>query len=323
MTIRRILFWCRLTAGCLAGIVIFAMSITGVLLAFLRQINTWADRGFRIEPGRQTLPLELVAYRLGADAKQPLTINLRVAETAPVELAYGRERTLYVDPASGKVLGEASRATRNFFVSVERIHRSLGSELRSGLGRPITGACNLLFLFLVVSGFCLWLPKKWLRQYVRPAIWFRGGLRGRARDWNWHNTIGFWSAIPLFFIVLSGVIMSYGWANNLLYRVTGIEVPRPPQREGSAELPARRSQGQRPARSWCGRVALLRYGAWPLEWHELPERRLLPLLLTTRSRYKAPVQGCQLYVRSVSLRIQRLKATFRLETERESLVSVI
>lgn len=248
VTIRRILFWCHLTAGCLAGIVIFAMSITGVLLAFERQINTWVDRGFRVEPGHQSLPLELAAYHVSPDAKQPPTITLRVAETAPVELAYGRERILYVDPASGRVLGEASRATRNFFASVERIHRSLGSELRSGPGRPVTGACNLLFLFLVVSGFCLWFPKKWLRQYVRPAISFRGGLRGRARDWNWHNTIGFWSAIPLFFIVLSGVIMSYGWANNLLYRVTGTEVPRPQQREGSADLPARRSPGQRPAR---------------------------------------------------------------------------
>ncbi len=171
----------------------------------------WAER----------LPLEVVARSVHPDAEQSPTITVRSAATAPLEFAYGRERTLYVDPATGKVLGEASRSTRNFFSTVERIHRSLGSEMRSGRGRPITGACNLLFLFLVVSGFYLWFPKKWLLQYIRPAIWFRGGLRGRAREWNWHNTIGFWSAIPLFFIVLTGVIMSYQWANNLLYQLTG------------------------------------------------------------------------------------------------------
>jgi uncharacterized iron-regulated membrane protein len=114
-----------------------------------------------------------------------------------------------------------------------------------------------LFLFLVVSGFYLWFPKKWVRQYVRPAIWFRGGLGGRARDWNWHNTIGFWSAIPLFFIVLSGVIMSYGWANNLLYRLTGTEAPPPQQREGSPQPVARRVQGQRPAQIFQALDALL------------------------------------------------------------------
>jgi uncharacterized iron-regulated membrane protein len=232
VTFRKILFWFHLTAGCLAGIVIFIMSVTGVTLAFERQINSWVDRGFRVEAGGQRLPLEEIARKVGGDAKQPPTITVRDAATAPIEFAYGRERTLYVDPSNGKVLGEASRSTRSFFSSVERIHRSLGSELRSGPGRPITGACNLLFLFLVVSGLYLWFPKKWVLQYVRPAIWFRGGLAGRARDWNWHNTIGFWSAIPLFFIVLSGVIMSYGWANNLLYQLTGTEMPPPQQREG-------------------------------------------------------------------------------------------
>ncbi len=240
MTFRKLLFWCHLTAGCLAGIVIFVMSVTGVLLAFERQINAWADRGFQVQPGRERLPLEVVARGLNQNAKQPPTITVRSAMTAPVEFAYGRERTLYVDPASGKVLGEGSRSVRNFFAVTERLHRSLGTEMRSGLGRPITGACNLLFLFLVVSGFYLWFPKKWRWQYVRPAIWFRGGIDGRARDWNWHNTVGFWSAIPLFFIVLTGVIMSYQWANNLLYRLTGTEAPPPQQRADSGQGAARR-----------------------------------------------------------------------------------
>ena len=50
-------------------------------------------------------------------------------------------------------------------------------------------------------------------------MWFRGGLAGRARDWNWHNVIGFWCATPLFLIVLTGVVMSYPWANDLLWVV--------------------------------------------------------------------------------------------------------
>ena len=47
---------------------------------------------------------------------------------------------------------------------------------------------------------------------VRNITWFRGGLRGKARDFNWHNTIGFWSAIPLAIIVAGGVVISYPWA---------------------------------------------------------------------------------------------------------------
>jgi uncharacterized iron-regulated membrane protein len=92
----------------------------------------------------------------------------------------------------------------------------------------------------------LWLPKKWNWTSIRPALWFRGGLQGKARNWNWHNTAGIWSALPLLLITVSGVIMSYPWANNLLYKMAGSPVPqanaqsrtavaeRPPQRARSA-----------------------------------------------------------------------------------------
>ena len=45
---RKLLFWCHLTAGVTAGIVILIMSVTGVLLAYEKQIISWADtRSYR------------------------------------------------------------------------------------------------------------------------------------------------------------------------------------------------------------------------------------------------------------------------------------
>ena len=100
---------------------------------------------------------------------------------------------------------------------------------REGEGRTtakaITGACNLSFLLLVISGPFLWLPKQWTRQHLAPITWFRRGLSGKARDFNWHNVIGLWCAVPLFFVVLTAVPMSYTWANDLIYRMTGSEIP--------------------------------------------------------------------------------------------------
>ena len=54
-----------------------------------------------------------------------------------------------------------------------------------------------------------------------------GGLAGKARDFNWHNTIGFWSAIPLAIIVAGGVVISYPWATALVYRAYGEAPPAP------------------------------------------------------------------------------------------------
>jgi uncharacterized iron-regulated membrane protein len=179
-------------------------------------------------------------------------LTLKSDKDAPAALEFGRQRMVYLNPYTGEVLGEGSQSIRSFFQQVEQVHRWLAfSGAGRATARMVTGVANLLFLFLVCSGFYLWWPRAWTRQYLRPAIWFRGGLRGKARDWNWHNTIGSWCAIPLFFIVLSGVIMSFPWANRLLFQMTGNEAPaqqRPPG-AGGREDGARRENEGRAARS--------------------------------------------------------------------------
>ena len=107
-------------------------------------------------------------------------------------------------------------------------HRYLGRAGESRLiGRAITGASNLIFLFIVVGGLFLWWPRTWTWTALPNVLWFRPGLRSKARDFNWHNTIGFWSAIPLAVIVAGGVVISYPWATGLVYRAYGEEPPAP------------------------------------------------------------------------------------------------
>ena len=67
--------------------------------------------------------------------------------------------------------------------------------------RRITGAANLIFLFIVISGFYLWLPRVWTWIQFKNVLWFRIGLAPKARDFNWHNVIGVWTAVPLAIVV--------------------------------------------------------------------------------------------------------------------------
>lgn len=252
MTPRRFLFWIHLTAGSVAGLVILVMSATGVLLAYKRQIISWADRGFQSQPvpGAQRLAVdELLAKLQAAQSRMPSGITVRSDSAAPVAFDFGRDRTLFVDPYTGQPLGEESPRLRAFFSRVEDLHRWLGvgPENRPS-GRAITGACNLSFLILVTTGPVLWWPKEWNWRNLKKITLLRGGPWVRARDWNWHNALGFWCAVPLFLIVVTGVIMSYGWANNLLYRITG-NVP-PPQGQTAApsrpERDSRQGKGHAP-----------------------------------------------------------------------------
>jgi uncharacterized iron-regulated membrane protein len=229
MTLRKILFWSHLTAGCLAGLVILIMSITGVLLAYERQVIAWMDRDLRADP-RATSAKPALSKILAAAAQQkhatPASVTLRADASAPLEVSFARDHVFLVDPYSGKLLGESATGARAFFQQVENWHRWLGAsgDNRSA-GRAFTGASNFAFLLIVLSGPFLWMPRRWSWRSVRAIMLFRKDVSGRARDFNWHNVIGIWCAIPLAVIVASGVVMSYPWANNLLYRITGSEVP--------------------------------------------------------------------------------------------------
>lgn len=239
---RKVLFWLHLTAGVTAGLVILIMCVTGAALAFEKQINAWLEKPeVEIAPpadGSPHLPVEtILAKAKEQNPVAPSSITLRSGRTDPAEVGAGRGGTLRVNPYTGDILsrtqagqpGQANQSTaRAFFRRMEDWHRWLGGTgANRNRGKAIMDAGNLVFFGIICSGLFLWLPKKFTWQHLRPSLLFRGGLSGKARDWNWHNVIGIWAWVPLVLVVGSGVIMSYPWASNLLYTMTGS--PLPPQ----------------------------------------------------------------------------------------------
>lgn len=236
---RKVVFWTHLVTAVSAALVILLMSVTGVLLTYQRQITAWADvRGLDAGPpapgAARHAPDALLARVAAAHPGKPTTLKWFADADAPAQVAFGREKTLFVSAYTGQVLSEGHAGVRGFFRKVVALHRWVGAEgEKRELGKSISGAANLMFLFLVVSGFYLWFPRNWTRRAFRNGAWFRRGLQPKARDFNWHHVIGFWSAVPLFVIVVSGAVISYPWASNLVYRAVG-DTPPPPPTEARA-----------------------------------------------------------------------------------------
>jgi uncharacterized iron-regulated membrane protein len=224
--IRKLFFWVHLVLGVAAGVFIFVMAATGVALAFERQITDFVDRDIRwvtVPSTVQPRPMsDLVETARCSGAGDPAAIVVRNEPQATVQLSMGRGKAIYIDAYSGAILGSGSPTARAFFSQIERLHRGLGAPLGSkGIGHWLAAISNLLFGGLILVGIILWLPRKWNWKTVRASIAFRSGLRGRARHWNWHNVTGIWCALPLFVIVITGVVMSFQWANALLFRLSG------------------------------------------------------------------------------------------------------
>ncbi|MGH8067897.1 MAG: PepSY-associated TM helix domain-containing protein [Candidatus Entotheonellia bacterium] len=173
----------------------------------------------------------VIRAREAVSAGTPTSVTLRAHPTTAALISFGREQTVFVDPYTGAVLGEGATALRGFFHIMTDWHRWLGTHGASReIGRAVTGACNAACVVLVITGFYLWWPRHWTRIALKIATVPSLKLRGKPRDWNGHNTVGFWSAPALFFITVTGVVMSYQWANSLIYTLTGSDPPPMPQR---------------------------------------------------------------------------------------------
>ncbi len=227
------------------------MASTGVLLTYQKQMTAWADRRVvDAKPpavGATPLAVEELLQRVARSAgATPTAITLRSRPDAPAEVSFGRDRRELVNVYTGARLGEGATGMRSFFRVVTAWHRTLGATgTNRNVTRQITDAANFGFLFLVLSGVFIWWPRNWTTAALRNVTLFRRGLSGRPRDFNWHNTVGFWCALPLAVIVTSGVVMSYRWANDLAYRAAGdtppVQIagaPRGDQPRGAARVPS-------------------------------------------------------------------------------------
>src|SRR5688572_24589139 len=286
---RTILFWAHLAAGATAGVVILVMSVTGVALTYEKQMIEWADRrAAAIEPrSSQLLPEQLIAA--AAAARPELTViglTMRADPLAPATITFDGNAALLVDPYTAAIIGQPPATIRAFFRTMTLWHRYLALEGASrATGKAITGAANLGFLFLVVSGLYLWFPRIWNRSQFRNALWFRSGLTAKARDFNWHNTVGFWSCVPLAIIGAGVVPISYSWGNTLVYRIAG-DTPPPAAAAAAARAGEPKPQlyvSEGLNTSWSAAAAAV--PAWRTITTRLATSAKAPIVLTVDEGY--------------------------------------
>lgn len=265
---RQVLFWIHLVAGLAAGAAIGVMCFTGTALAFEKQLVAWAERDARrVEPpATHASRLTLAEMRAKLRAAQPeaRAANLVLQNDPRAAIAFtaggrgggGGTGGFYVNPYTGEVRQAPPTAMASFLRTMNAWHRTLGftGDTSRPRGKLVNGACNLAFCVLAVTGLILWAPRQWSWRALRPVIWFRQNTTSKARDFNWHNAIGFWSAPVLIVLTLTAIPISFQWGGRVINALTGppasaapmgreggggpggppIEIPAPP--EGATPL---------------------------------------------------------------------------------------
>jgi len=213
--IRTTLFWAHLVIGLVAGLVVAILCVTGALLAFEKQITDWAERDARaLPPPGATVwlsPEVLIAKAASVDASKPAAMAWSADAMIPVRVRLQDGSLVMLNGYTGDVLGRGAPSWRRFFRTTTELHTNLLMKLK---GSWIVDVANVCFVVIIVSGLYLWWPRHWRWKALRSSVAIRLRARGKARDWNWHNAIGFWSLAPLLFIAASGLVLSFAPADK-------------------------------------------------------------------------------------------------------------
>lgn len=225
----------------IAGVVIFIMCVTGALLSFERQVIELSERDARqVNPpaGGQKLSAQVIIDRVKTERPEAKPASMAIINDPKTAwtISLGRDGYLFIDPYTGAITGEGNKAVRIVMSELRNWHRyvAISGDHRPA-GKLVTGISNIVFLFLAITGLYIWMPRMLTWKLIKPVLWFRGGLRGKARNFNWHNTIGFWTSLFLIIFTLTATVISFQWASNLLFTLTGNEVPPQSQNQGGQQ----------------------------------------------------------------------------------------
>jgi len=239
--LRKLLFWTHLVVGISIGIVVFIMSATGVLLTYEAQIIDWDDSRHSVvaKDNEQKLTTDEVLHlaRQLHPKESHIYIHWVNEKGRPIPIWVGSNRYL-ISPYSGEIIQIGQSTLIKTMDFIKALHRWLAVEgKQQAFTKEVTAYSNLLFLFLIITGAYLWLPKRINSTSLKSHLTFGRNFKNRhAKHYNWHHVLGIWTIIPLFIIVITATVFHFHWATEILYGAYSEEPPVPRQKRITVDL---------------------------------------------------------------------------------------
>lgn len=198
----------HLYLGIIAGFIVAFVGVTGSILVFRDEIDEALNaRLFRVLEQQHKMSLEEVVPVV--QQKYPaLQFNYLMNEDDAPNHAYRlynfkTEEEYFINPYTGEMSGKRLYES-SFIRVVTDLHRTL---LVPVAGRYIVGLAALCLLILTISGLRLWIPDKW--KYLKAALTVKFSNGFKRQNYDWHNTIGFYSSPIVAFLSLTGFCITF------------------------------------------------------------------------------------------------------------------
>ena len=211
-----------------AGIIITITCLSGALLTFEKELmELTSPHTYRVEHrDGERLPLSSLLTRVQTSLPEGVEITGATLPSDPqrtiqIMTTEGKNSSVYTDPYTGKITGKGGRTP--FFQTLLRLHRWILDSPRESKygGKVIVGISTLALVFILISGFIVWLPKSWRSAGSRLRIRVDRGL---FRFWHSLHTAGGAIVFPLLLLMaLTGLTWSFGWYRSAVFKIFGVE----------------------------------------------------------------------------------------------------
>ncbi|WP_299251602.1 PepSY-associated TM helix domain-containing protein [uncultured Cytophaga sp.] len=200
----------HLWLGLLSSIVIFTTSFSGSIYAFKTQIENVINNASIYNTSVTNTSKSNLDNMMDAFENRyskATSITLFKDSTRSVLISSATRNidgtSAYYDAVTHKNLGNKNETSIAFFKIVLDVHRNI---LMGDFGKKINGTAVLIFIYLLFSGFVIWLPKK--ISQLKNNLSIKWNARFFRLNFDLHRLLGLYSLLLLFIISSTGVYVS-------------------------------------------------------------------------------------------------------------------
>lgn len=213
------------------GLIITVICFSGAALVFENEIMELCRHDFYYVSKVEETPLPAgeLAQKVAATLPDSISvtgisISSDPAKAYQVNLSKPRRASVYIDQYTGEIKGKYERA--QFFTTMFKLHRWLLDNMKPDRGifwgKMIVGVSTLMFVFVLISGIIIWIPRsaKALKNSLKISV-----NKGWKRFWyDLHIGGGLYTFIFLLALALTGLTWSFGWYRTGFYKAFGVEM---------------------------------------------------------------------------------------------------
>lgn len=222
---RKIIRQIHLALGLSTGLVVFIVAVTGCCWVFQEEIRGLTAPYPTVEKENRPVITATQAREIAETVFPGRAVHgtLFGDEKEPVEVIFYEAdpefyRAVFLNPYSGEVLRTEDYLS-GFFAFVLDGHMHLW--LPEAIGSQIVGWSTLVFVLMLITGIVLWWPKN--KRNRKQRFWFdwKATTRWKRKNYDLHAIAGFYASAFALIIALTGLVMTFEWFEQSVYRSLG------------------------------------------------------------------------------------------------------